>query len=487
MVRPKIPFEIDEPDETTNHLLPEKTEGVFYENKNLSTELEKESTLTVSQLTRKIRLHLESRFRGLVVEGELSNFHCAPSGHWYFTLKDEESQIRGIMFRQNTVAVRFQPEDGLQVTLRGHLSVYSPRGEYQFHASAMEPQGIGALQLAFEQLKKRLQAEGLFDQTHKKPITVLPRCIGLITSPRGAAVHDLFSVLKRRFPGLPVILFPALVQGDHASEELIEGIRALNHIQQQNNIDVIILGRGGGSLEDLWAFNDEQLARSIHTSEIPVISAVGHETDFTISDFVSDLRAPTPSVAMELAVPDKGELQEALRLKIRFLKRIMAEYTNSNHERVDSLRSCLASPRQAIEQHIQKADSLHGLLKERFRTTMSQKQNTTVSMRQRLISLNPQRQLGMHLRNVSLLRNRLPASIQILFQHRRERFHSNASLLESLSPLAVLHRGFSLNQKEDGSLLRSVEEVKQGDNVEIRLEDGKLKTRVLEKTKNLKS
>ncbi len=487
MVRPKIPFEIDEPDETSKYLLPEKTEGVFYENKHLSPELEKESTLTVSQLTRKIRLILESRFRGLVVEGELSNFHCAPSGHWYFTLKDEESQIRGLMFRQNTVAVRFQPEDGLQVTLRGHLSVYSPRGEYQFHASAMEPQGIGALQLAFEQLKKRLQAEGLFDQTHKKPIPVLPRCIGLITSPSGAAVHDLLSVLKRRFPGLPVILFPALVQGEHAQEELNEGIRALNHIQQQNNIDVIILGRGGGSLEDLWAFNDEQLARSIHTSEIPVISAVGHETDFTISDFVSDLRAPTPSAAMELAVPDKGELQEALGIKIRSLKRIIAEYTNSNHERVDSLRSCLASPRQAIEQHIQKADSLHGLLKERFRTTMSQKRNTTVSMRQRLISLNPQRQLGIHLRNVSLLCTRLPASIQNLFQHRRERFHSNASLLESLSPLAVLHRGFSLNQKEDGSLLRSVEEVKQGDNVEIRLEDGKLKTRVLEKTKNLMS
>ena len=483
MSRRRIPFEIDDPSDHVNSNLIEKQQDHLVETPQDSEEPEKQSILTVSQLTRKIRLSLENKFRGLTVEGELSNFHRAPSGHWYFTLKDEESQIRGVMFRPSTSSVRFRPEDGLEVTLRGHLTVYSPRGEYQLNVSSMEPKGIGALQLAFEQLKKRLHSEGLFEQEHKRSIPKLPRCIGLVTSPRGAAIHDLLSVLNRRFPGIPVLLFPSMVQGEHAPNELIEGVQTLNHLQHQHKIDVIIVGRGGGSLEDLWAFNDENLARCIHHSNIPVISAVGHETDFTIADFVSDLRAPTPSAAMELAVPDKAELQEALDLRYRSLRRMMLDYTDTKHERTSQLRSRLSSPRQAIQQHFQKADNLSQLLKERFRSSMNQKHNHSLLMHQRLRLLNPQKLLGMHQKNIELLSSRLPASIENLIQHRREIFHSQASLLESLSPLAVLHRGFSLNQKEDGSLLKSVEDVETGEAVEIRLEDGELKTKVLEKYK----
>src|SRR5215475_9921742 len=251
-------------------------------------------SLSVSELTARIRDLLAKNFNDISVEGEISNCREAQSGHFYLTLKDEKAQIRCVWFKQQMRGVKFRPEDGLKVTVRGSISVYEPRGEYQIYVESMEPAGRGALQLAFEQLKKRLEAEGLFDPKHKKPLPLLPSRIGLITSPKGAAVRDVIRILKRRFQNVHVTLFPVRVQGEGAAAEIV---RALRFFNQRQNVDVLILARGGGSLEDLWAFNEEVVARAIFDSQIPVISGVGHETDFTIADFVADVRASTPSAA----------------------------------------------------------------------------------------------------------------------------------------------------------------------------------------------
>src|ERR1700723_1965877 len=266
-------------------------------------------TWKVSELTARIRELLESALPEVGVEGEVSNCHAGQSGHCYFTLKDAKSQIRCVCFRDQMRGMKFKPEDGLHITVRGALSVYDARGEYQIYVTLIEPVGLGALQLAFEQLKKKLELEGLFAAARKKPLPVLPRCIGVITSPTGAAIRDILRVLKRRFPNAQVSLYPVKVQGAGAAAEIVE---ALRHFNQTKTVDVLILTRGGGSLEDLWAFNEEILARAIFASKIPVITGVGHETDFTIADFVADLRAPTPSAAAELITEAQHKIAEHL-------------------------------------------------------------------------------------------------------------------------------------------------------------------------------
>src|ERR1700690_2368900 len=260
----------------------------------------------VSELTDRIRDLLETAFPDVWVEGEVSNCHAAQSGHLYFTLKDARASIRCVCFRDQVRGLKFRPEDGLHVTVRGGLSVYDVRGEYQIYVTNIEPVGLGALQLAFEQLKKRLQDEGLFDEARKKPLPVLPRCIGVITSPTGAAIRDILRVLKRRFPNAHVSLFPVKVQGAGSAVEIVQALRYFNRVK---TIDVLILARGGGSLEDLWTFNEEAVARAISESVIPIITGIGHETDFTIADFVSDLRAPTPSAAAEIVVRSRDEFE----------------------------------------------------------------------------------------------------------------------------------------------------------------------------------
>src|SRR5580693_1791631 len=260
----------------------------------------------VSELTAEIGGLLEGAFPDVWIEGEVSNFKAAQSGHLYFTLKDARAQIRCVCFRDQLRGVKFRPEDGLHIRVRGALGVYDARGEYQIYVSHIEPVGLGALQLAFEQLKKKLQAEGLFEQARKKPLPVLPRCIGVVTSPTGAAIRDILRVLKRRFSNAYVIVYPVKVQGAVAAAEIVLGLQYFNRVQ---SVDVLILARGGGSLEDLWAFNEEPLARAIFASEIPVITGVGHESDFTIADFVADLRAPTPSAAAEIVVKSREEFE----------------------------------------------------------------------------------------------------------------------------------------------------------------------------------
>ncbi len=273
-------------------------------------------TWKVSELTARIRELLESALPDVWVEGEVSNCHAAQSGHCYFTLKDAKAQIRCVCFRDQMRTLKFKPEDGLHITVRGSLSVYDARGEYQIYVTNIEPVGLGALQLAFEQLKKKLQAEGLFDQARKKPLPVLPRCIGVVTSPTGAAIRDILRVLKRRFPNAQVSVYPTKVQGTSAAGEIAQ---ALEYFNRAKTVDVLILARGGGSLEDLWAFNEEILARAIFASEIPVITGVGHETDFTIADFVADLRAPTPSAAAEIVVKSRQEFERHIAENQRHL------------------------------------------------------------------------------------------------------------------------------------------------------------------------
>ncbi|MBQ9429426.1 MAG: exodeoxyribonuclease VII large subunit, partial [Clostridia bacterium] len=267
--------------------------------------------MTVTQLNAYIKSKFDADvfFSGVLVKGEISNLTKHSSGHYYFTIKDETSAIKAVMFRGEVSKIKFDPENGMKIVAHGRVTVYPPSGQYQINCDYLEPDGIGALNLALEQLKKKLQAEGLFDAARKKPLPKIPTRVGVITSPTGAAVRDIINILGRRFPYAKMILFPALVQGESAAPSLIEGVRWFNRMQ---NVDLLIIGRGGGSLEDLWAFNDEQLARTIAASTIPVISAVGHETDFTICDFVADRRAPTPSAAAELAVPEATELMQKI-------------------------------------------------------------------------------------------------------------------------------------------------------------------------------
>ncbi len=466
----QIPFEFDPPQK--NEDLSSKSEE-----SNL-VDSEQNKALTVTQLTKQITFLLEGEFRSITVEGELSNVKKAASGHWYLSMKDEQSQIRCVMFKNVADSLRFDPEDGLDVLVRGHLSVYQQRGEYQIKISYIEPKGLGALQLAYEQLKLRLEAEGLFDHKHKQRLPFLPRKIGIVTSPKGAVIHDMLSVIERRFQGIPVLFFPSQVQGEFAPKMLVEGIRYLNTLRDSQQIDVLIVGRGGGSIEDLWAFNDENLARAIFSSDIPVISAVGHETDFTIADFVSDVRAPTPSSAMELAVPKKIDLKNTLIQKEKHLNNIIINLLEHLNEYVEAKRQRLASPAAVVQQYVQQVDFLDSRLSERTNNIMGNFQRLISSLSEKLLLLNPGREIVSQKHGVKTLNSRLMISIRNFHKNLKDSAKQQADLLNSFSPLSVLQRGYSVAVDKSGNLLRSVNDVKSGEKLEVRLEDGTLQTKV---------
>ncbi|OGP68960.1 MAG: exodeoxyribonuclease VII large subunit, partial [Deltaproteobacteria bacterium RBG_13_53_10] len=311
--------------------------------------------LTVTELTREIKDILESRFSEIWIEGEISNLRIPPSGHVYFTLKDDSSQIRAVLFRMQSRSLRFLPEDGLLVVCRGRVSLYERRGEYQLYVEEMEPKGIGALQLAFLQLKEKLEKEGLFDPARKRTIPMVPRQIGIVTSPTGAVIRDILHIVHRRFENVSILLYPARVQGEGAAQEIVDGLEYFNEFTE---VDVIILARGGGSLEDLCAFNEESVARAIYRSKIPVISAVGHETDYTISDFVADLRAPTPSAAAEMVVRDKRETRQILRHMQDRLESEMRQILQGHQADLFHFRKVLTDPRRRMERDLQRVDDL---------------------------------------------------------------------------------------------------------------------------------
>ena len=432
---------------------------------------------TVSELTASIKAALEEGFPMVWVEGEISNLRTPGSGHAYFTLKDEGAQVSAVLFRGRGRRVRFDLEDGMQVLAFGGLDVYAARGQYQLVVEMMEPKGLGALQLAFEQLKRKLEAEGLFDEARKRPLPAFPRVIGIVTSPTGAAIRDMLNIIGRRFGDLHILITPVRVQGDEAPGEIVQ---ALAHLQELTHLDVIIVGRGGGSIEDLWAFNDERVARALAACRVPVISAVGHETDFTIADFVADLRAPTPSGAAELVVREKLAVIEVLVDLYARLKQAVTADVSARRERVDFLlrRRVLTNPARALRDLYRRLDELGGRLRLGLRSSQRHVTHRVALATNALRSRNPRARIAGASALLSQLRGRLESSSAHNMKTSRARFAEVIGRLESLSPLGVLARGYSVTRLPSGEVVRSASQVVVGDPLEILLHQGALGARV---------
>jgi exodeoxyribonuclease VII large subunit len=435
------------------------------------------TVLTVSELTARIKGALEEGFPAVWVEGEISNLRVPASGHAYFTLKDETAQLRAVLFRGRGRRMRFELEDGLHVLVFGGLEVYAARGDYQLVVELMEPKGLGALQLAFEQLKRRLEAEGLFDPARKRPLPAFPRVIGIVTSPTGAAIRDMLHIIGRRFADLRILVLPVRVQGEEAPGEIVEAFRMLEEVP---DLDVVIVGRGGGSVEDLWAFNDEQVARAIAACKVPVISAVGHETDFTIADFVADLRAPTPSGAAELVVREKLAVIQSLRDLYDRLRQCQIRALASRRERVQLLtrRRVLTDPARGLRDLHRRLDELGLRLRAGMRAQHRHAAHRVALRANTLRSLHPLARISEGMAVLAQLRGRLAAAASHGATVARHRLAAGAGRLESLSPLGVLARGYSLTRLPSGAVLRSAGQVRSGDAVEILLHEGVLGARI---------
>jgi exodeoxyribonuclease VII large subunit len=432
---------------------------------------------TVSELTRAVKDTLEGRFGGLWVEGEISNLRVHTSGHVYFTLKDEEAQVRAVLFRSRVRRVRFEPADGLHILAFGRLDVYAVRGEYQLVCEVMEPKGLGALQLAFEQLKARLAAEGLFDAGRKRPLPALPRRVGLVTSPTGAAVRDFLRIVTRRFAGLQVLVCPVRVQGDTAAGEIAQALGTLN---RRGDLDVIVLARGGGSLEDLWAFNEEAVARAIAASKIPVISAVGHETDVTIADFVADLRAPTPSAAAELVVREKAELVRQLATLGTRLRRAVGQRTGRVSDRLADIRRrrVLTDPGRPLRDWARRGDDLGARL-SRAMTRHATRSRERLDRAARALRPALLRAPVRHRRQLAAqLGGRLARALRGDTARRRRAVEALAARLDSLSPLACLARGYAIALSPAGEVVTRADQVRVGERLAVRLHAGSLGCRV---------
>lgn len=438
-----------------------------------------EDTLTVSQLNNYIKILLEETFDFVLVEGEVSNLRRPQSGHVYFTLKDDQSQIRAVFFRQFGVYQRrsnFELEEGLKVLCRARLNVYLPRGEYQLVVESVEPLGVGALQKAFEQLKAKLSVEGLFDECHKKSLPFLPEKIAVVTSPTGAVIRDILNITKRRFPSVDILIAPVRVQGNEAAGEII---RALRNLHAYGGVDVIIIARGGGSLEDIAPFNDEALAREIFRSTIPIVSAVGHETDFTICDFVADLRAPTPSAAAELIVPPRLELLSKINALQQRSMSGFSRQLNDDREQLADLQVRLKDPRRFIVNLKIGVDEL----RERLTGALQhKKKNICNELRQlelRLLHQSPvlkTRERKFLLQN---LQKELSNAMLIRLTADRERLMKNSAILESISPLAVLQRGYSITRRVDSErIVRQTDDLKAGDDVNVLLAKGNFNAKI---------
>ena len=433
---------------------------------------------TVGELAMRIKAQLEDQFPAVWVEGEISNLRIPSSGHAYFTLKDDTAQLRCVLFRGRGRRVAFQPEDGMQVLAFGGLDVYLARGEYQLVVELLEPKGVGALQLAFEQLKRRLEAEGLFDAARKRPLPPFPRTIGIVTSPTGAAIRDMLHVIDRRFADLRILITPVRVQGEEAPGEIVAALRDLQAVE---DLDVIIVGRGGGSIEDLWAFNDERVARAIAGCRVPVISGVGHETDFTIADFVADLRAPTPSAAAELVVQEKLQVARALVSLYEALKQAMASRLERDRERVEVLgkRRVLTDAARALRDLYRRVDELTSRLTRAVRGSERQATHRLSLARNALRSLNPVARIANGTVLLAQLRGRLASAAVHSVKVSQHRFDAAVGRLDSLSPLAVLGRGYSLTRLlPSGVIVRSAAQTRPGDAIEILLHQGAVEARV---------
>ncbi|MCZ6874426.1 MAG: exodeoxyribonuclease VII large subunit [bacterium] len=431
--------------------------------------------LSVTQVTQEIKDFLEGAFASVWIEGELSNFRIVQSGHAYFTLKDARSQLRGVMFRSALRQLPFTPEAGMQVVARGRITVYELRGDYQLVVNVIEPKGVGSLQFAYEQLKERLFDEGLFDESRKRPIPLVPQRIGIVTSSTGAAIRDIIQVIHRRRANVHLYLYPVHVQGKGAAVEIAHAIAALNAFRPP--LDVLIVGRGGGSLEDLWAFNEEPVARAIVNSDIPVISAVGHEIDHTIADFAADLRAPTPSAAAELVAKSEEELRHqltALVARMHAVVQHMLQRSGMVLEHLTSSRS-LRDPQRLVETLQQQADDLVMQLEKGWGNRFQERIRYLHNAAQTLVRLNPRIRWQQLHAQVNTLQHRMETAMHSRFTLRSETLGGLSSRLHALSPLAVLGRGYSIcRDSVTKHLMTSVVPVRLGQRVEVHLSDGQL-------------
>lgn len=436
---------------------------------------------SVSRLNREVRVLLERGLAVLWVQGELSNLSAPSSGHWYFSLKDRNSQLRCAMFRQRNTAVGFIPAAGQQVLARGRVTLYEPRGDCQFVVDHLEEAGVGALKREFERLKSKLAAEGLFASEHKRPLPRFPQRIGVITSPTGAAIRDILHILARRFPPASVLIYPTPVQGAAAIGSLVA---TLDLASARRECDVLIVARGGGSLEDLWCFNDERVARAIHACSIPVVSGIGHEIDFTIADFVADARAPTPSGAAELVVPDRNACLEALTRTLERLSACMRRELRAVMSRFEGagLRLKLSHPGVRLNQQHQRLDDLEQRLTGAMRGALHSDRSRISEMFTRLLHESPAHAVREYRLRHEALATRLSHGMREWLSRAQHRFNMAARTLDTVSPLATLTRGFSVVRRAaDGTLLTDADAVAVGEDIEAQLAHGSLKARVTQK------
>lgn len=432
---------------------------------------------TVSRLNSEVRLLLENEMGIVWLIGEISNLTVPVSGHWYLTLKDSQAQVKCAMFKGNNRRVTFKPQNGKQVLVKARLSLYEPRGDYQIIIESMQPEGDGRLQQEFDQLKMSLAAEGLFAQTAKQPLPEQPKRVGIITSKTGAALFDILNVLKRRDPNLPVVIYPTMVQGSTAAIQIAQAIGRAN---TRNECDILIVGRGGGSLEDLWCFNEEIVARTIAASKIPIVSAVGHEIDVTIADFVADVRAPTPSAAAELVSRDLSSQLQTVTHQRRRLHNAMERYLSVQQRKLSALQHRLEKqhPQMQLNNQSQKLDDLRQRLINHMQQRLQRNQHNVENLTLRLNNLSPSKKVSQDKLRVEELKRRLLDSIDRNLLMQRHQLALAAEKLDTVSPLATLRRGYSITRHEQGSVITSTKQISTGDIITTRFVDGEIKSTV---------
>ncbi len=445
----------------------------------------KENVYSVSDLNREARYLLEENFPSVLVEGELSNIAMPASGHWYFTLKDESAQVRCAMFNGRNQYVKIKPKEGMQIQLKAKLSLYEGRGDYQLIVQSISPLGEGALRIAFEALKTKLHSEGLFNNDFKQELPSLPEHIGVITSPTGAAIKDITSILKRRFPSIPVTILPVSVQGNEAAASMVKAIKLAN---EQNgclqDLDVLIIGRGGGSLEDLWAFNDEKLARAIFESELPIISAVGHEVDFTITDFVADVRAATPSAAAELLSPDQEDFMAIYTAYQTQLSNMLMDKVKQLKQKLTWLKKQIKHPGRRLQEQAQNLDNLEIKMRREFHFYLTQRKNDAKELRNSLFQNSPVSLIREQQQNHHHLSKNLQKATLQLLENARYRFADLNRVLNNLSPLNILSRGYSMTYDANDKLITQTTSVKVGEHLKTRLHRGELTSTVVQINKS---
>lgn len=438
--------------------------------------------LQISELTKKVRFILESELNTVWLTGEVSNFIAASSGHWYLSLKDAKSQVKCAMFKGSNRRVRLStgatPSNGQQVLVRAKVSLYEPRGDFQLIIEHMEDAGAGLLRQQYEQLKNKLNDQGLFDLAHKKKLPKHINCVGIVTSPTGAAVKDILTVLKRRNPNIKAIIYPALVQGEYARGDICHAIETAN---RRNECDVLIVGRGGGSLEDLWPFNEESVVQAIYKSVLPVISAVGHEIDTTLSDYVADLRAPTPSAAAELVSSDSVELlNNLIMLKQRLIKAQQGKLAFlGNESKYFQHRLSQVHPEQQLQLQQQKADELSLRLKQAMKRNIVQIQSKPIQLKQRLLQQSPEKKIQLQQAQLSQNKRRITQAMQNALQYKSEHFVNLIEQLQLVSPLATIARGYSVTRNSNNEVITKVQQLNHDEQISVQLTDGRINARVI--------